>query len=83
MLAFEFEAFAENGMIRIPDKYAPMVRREDELKIIVLKKENSNISPERKNSNIKKFLKQIREKKIFHDINDPVEWQNQIRNEWP
>ena len=80
MLAVEFETHARNGTIEIPGKYRAMV--EGELKIIILKKEKKpKMSEKDKKTQLKKLLKQIREKNIFQTIDDPVEWQRTTRDE--
>jgi type II secretory ATPase GspE/PulE/Tfp pilus assembly ATPase PilB-like protein len=40
------------------------------------------MSEKGKITQLKKLLKQIREKNIFQTIDDPVEWQRTIRDEW-
>ena len=81
MLAVEFETHARNGTIEIPEKYRAMV--EGELKIIILKKEKKpKMSEKGKTTQLKKLLKQIREKNIFQTIDNPVEWQRTTRDEW-
>lgn len=81
MLAVEFETHAENGIIKIPEKYRKIA--EGDLKIIILKEEEkSKVPGKQKIANIKKLLKQIQGKDIFQNIEDPLEWQKAIRNEW-
>ena len=81
MLAVEFETIAENGIIRIPDEYIKMV--DGDLKIIILKQETPPKTEGVSNSfRIQKLLRHIRGKKFFHDIDNPVEWQRTIRDEW-
>ncbi|HLP46610.1 MAG TPA: hypothetical protein VK469_11710 [Candidatus Kapabacteria bacterium] len=81
MLAVEFETHVKNGMIQIPEKYREMA--EGLLKIIILKQEQKTIvSSRNKCPHLKKLLTQIRRKNIFQAINDPVEWQREIRDEW-
>jgi hypothetical protein len=83
MVAYEFEAHAKDGIIKIPEEYREIA--EGTLKIIVLKQEQKpGTSKERqvKLSNMKKLLKQIRDKNIFQSIADPQEWQRTIRDEW-
>ena len=82
MWAVEFETHARNGMIKIPEKYREMA--DGELKIIILKQreKESGIPGESKNTNIKRLLEQIKAKNIFHTLQDPVEWQRTIRDEW-
>jgi len=81
MLAVEFETNVKNGMILIPGKYREMA--EGLLKIIILKEEHKPKSASRNNyPNLKKLLTRIRRKNIFQSIDDPVEWQRAIRDEW-
>jgi hypothetical protein len=82
MWAVEFETHAKNGMIKIPEKYREMA--DGELKIIILKQQEKKpkISGKSKNTNIRRLVKQIKTRNIFHTIQDPVEWQRTIRDEW-
>jgi flagellar motor switch protein FliG len=81
MLAVEFETQVENGIIKIPEKYRDVV--EGDLKIIILKEEKkSKIPGKQKMANIKRLLKQIQEKNIFQNIENPAAWQKAIRDEW-
>ena len=83
MLAVEFETQARNGMIKIPEEYRQLA--DGDLKIIILKhdkKPEPEISNQWKNFHMKNLLMQIREKGIFQTIDDPVEWQRTIRDEW-
>lgn len=53
------------------------------LKIIILNQERKTlVSSRNKCPNLKKRLTQIRRKNIFQAMNNPVEWQREIRNEW-
>lgn len=81
MLAVEFETSAKNGIIKVPEEYRKMV--DGDLKIIILKEDKQpKINGGNNNSRIKKLLKQIREKNIFQEIDNPAEWQRTIRDEW-
>ena len=81
MLAVEFETYVENGIIKIPEKYRQMA--EGDLKIIILKEEEKpDVPTKQKVTNIKRLLKQIKEKNIFRDIENPGKWQKAIRDEW-
>lgn len=55
-----------------------------ELKIIILKQREKGpkIPGKSKNKNIRRLLEQIKAKNIFHTLQDPVEWQRTIRDEW-
>lgn len=81
MWAVEFETYAKNGMIEIPEEYRNMA--EGQLKIILLKQDQkTRPSTIERNSNIKNLLKRIQEKNIFQSIDNPAEWQRTIRDEW-
>jgi UDP-N-acetylmuramyl tripeptide synthase len=38
--------------------------------------------PSTQYQNIKKILDKAKDKNLFQDIKDPVEWQREIRKEW-
>jgi hypothetical protein len=81
MQAIEFETQVNNGMIKIPEKYREFAY--GKLKIIMLKQSKDSKHPDKnKISDIKGILKEIREKNIFQKIDNPVDWQRTIRNEW-
>ena len=81
MLAVEFETHVENGMVKIPAKCREMM--EGNLKIILLKPDKkAKVPGKQKTAQLKKLLKQIREKNIFGAITNPIEWQREIRDEW-
>ncbi len=81
MLAVEFETHVENGIVKVPSKYRAMM--EGELKIILLKPDRKpKVTFKQNTTQLKKLLKQIREKNIFRTIGNPVEWQRAVRDEW-
>jgi hypothetical protein len=83
MWAVEFETHATDGIIRIPEEYKKIA--EGDLKIIILKPEPETSLPAKRQtriSNMKKLLKQIKDRNIFQSVDDPVEWQKKTRNEW-
>lgn len=81
MVAVEFETQAQNGMIKIPEEYREMAQ--GELRVILLKgEEKSKTADSSQGIEIKKILKQIQGKNIFKSIDNPVEWQRTIRDEW-
>ncbi|NIM12313.1 MAG: hypothetical protein GTO45_09385 [Candidatus Aminicenantes bacterium] len=81
MVAVEFETYAKNGIIKIPEKYREFM--DGELKIIMLKQDEiAGSARNNKMADIKKSLKQIRERNIFQRIDSPEEWQETLRNEW-
>lgn len=81
MVAVEFETYAKNGIIKIPEKYRDFM--DGDLKIIMLKQdEKAGNAGKNKMAGIKKSLKRIRERNIFQRIESPEEWQKTLRNEW-
>ncbi len=82
MLAVEFEADVKNWIIQIPERYKKVVA--GKFKIITLKAERPTTSVFKKTAGdtLKQLLNRIREKNIFHSIDDPVEWQKKNRDEW-
>jgi len=81
MIAVEFETHVAGGMIRVPNEYTKML--DGDMKVILLKEEEKpEALAQQKKSNLKKLLKKIQGKNIFRSINDPVEWQRTLRNEW-
>jgi hypothetical protein len=45
-------------------------------------KKSGNKEIKKKRQKLKKILKKIQGKNIFKSIDDPVEWQRSIRDEW-
>ena len=79
MNALEFSSKIEHGAIRIPQKY------EDEYenayaRVIMLVEKPDNFLV-RKNKMRLAFQK-MKDLKMFEQIENPVEWQKQLRNEW-
>ncbi len=83
MIAVEFETHVKNGKITIPAQYRKMA--EGDLRIILLKNElpiDISLPTPTRISALQQLLKDIQAKNIFKDIDDPVQWQRDIRNEW-
>lgn len=78
MEAVEFEAFSDNGIIRIPEKYQKMANAK--LKIILLRDEIEKGME--KKAKIKELIKEIKKNHIFEEIKNPEKWQEELRNEW-
>jgi hypothetical protein len=78
MKAIEFETTIQDGVIRIPDP----TLSDQPVRVIVLWEENSE--PKRNYDPVKldEALKKVVELNPFRDIEDPVEWQRRIRDEW-
>ncbi|MBC8385377.1 MAG: hypothetical protein H8E57_07655 [Candidatus Cloacimonetes bacterium] len=79
MNAIEFNARPTKGMIKIPAKYLEFTK--GLVHIIVLKKEQEQ-KIQYKKKEIIRLLKHIQKQNVFDKIDDPVKWQQDIRNEW-
>ena len=80
MYALEFYSKAEDGVIKIPNEYIDKIN--GIIKIIVLKEEDKIENQKYKFDNLESILKIIKSKHIFEDIENPIKWQREIRNEW-
>lgn len=68
-----------NGTLKIlGDVRLPKNRRA----ILTILDEEPKDSPESKKEKLFAAFKKLAEKDIFPDIDDPVEWQRKLRDEW-
>jgi hypothetical protein len=77
MQALEFQAYISDGMIKIPFDYSQYKNKK--VKIIML------LPDEKDNYNKQELLSAFEEAhslNIFAEIDNPVEWQKHIRDEW-
>jgi len=81
MLAVEFETHSKNGVIKMPSRYRDIA--EENLRILILKQEKLENASNRQRSlsGLKDLLKKIQDKNLFKGIENPLEWQRQIRDE--
>jgi len=81
MLAVEFETHSKNGVIKMPRRYRDIA--EENLRILILKQEKLENASNRQRSlsGLKDLLKKIQDKNLFKGIENPLEWQRQIRDE--
>jgi len=49
---------------------------------IVVAKQTATLAEPSQSERIKNILEAAKDKKLFDDIEDPVEWQREIRKEW-
>jgi len=80
MIAFQFDAFVEDGLITVP-KEVKKELGDGIFKVILLKEGKKNSINEFK-KNIKLLFEQFPDTTPFKEIEDPVAWQKQIRSEW-
>jgi hypothetical protein len=78
MYAIEFESVPKDGYIQIPEKYKEVF--DSQIKIILIKEDQGTGMKDKKD--IKELIEKILRIDVFKRIEDPVEWQREIRNEW-
>lgn len=79
MNALEFSSKIEHGTIRIPKKYEDEYENAYARVIMLVEKPNDFLV--RKNK-MRLALQKMKDVKMFEQIENPVEWQKQLRNEW-
>jgi hypothetical protein len=78
MNALEFSTVIEHGQITLPDEYKSL--ENTLVRIIILsEKEFLKTNPKEKLKNAFKDLKNI---KSFHKIDNAIDWQKKVRDEW-
>jgi hypothetical protein len=79
MRAYEINAKLKDGKVKIPDGILP--KESGDVKLIVMindEQSKKNYDPEK----MKKVLDKMKKVKMFKNIEDPVEWQRKLRDEW-
>ena len=79
MKAIEFTTTIKNGIIRLPIKYKKFA--DSVVRIILLADEKKRKSISKKEK-LEKLFAEATKKNIFKSIENPIEWQKKIRNEW-
>ncbi len=78
MKTLEFTTKIKNGIIKIPERYSNL--KDIDVNVILQMEDDKRNSNQ--TINIISALQEIRKKKIFNKIDDPLNWQREIRNEW-
>lgn len=78
MNALEFSGKIEQGIIRLPKQYEAYDNTY--ARIIILVEQPPQLLE--KKEKLRLIFKKMEQIRMFSNINDPVEWQKQIRNEW-
>lgn len=76
MRAIEFKADIKDGIIEIPAEYKSL--KNQVARVIILTEDKSETNPD----SLESVLKAIQERKVFGEIDDPVRWQQSLREEW-
>ncbi len=80
MRALEFETQIHDGVIVLPQQYKRLSVNKS--RIIVLLVED-NVEPlNQQKDNLRLAVQKLQEINPFKTINNPVEWQKQLRDEW-
>ncbi|MBW8051787.1 MAG: hypothetical protein FVQ77_15915 [Cytophagales bacterium] len=81
MRTIEFETQVENGIIKIPKNITEDVNNK-KVKILIKVDRDKNVQINYNMKEIEKLLKKIYAKNVFNSIENPVNWQKKIRDEW-
>jgi hypothetical protein len=77
MNAVEFSGKIEKGLIKVPDEYQNI---DKEVRVIMLFDEaEKKVS---KKDMLRDVISEMKKVKMFANIDDPLQWQKTIRNEW-
>ena len=77
MKTLEFKARVRNGTIKIPDSDQKKINEEVNV-VLSWNDSEKNYDPQK----IQSILNKLKKEKIFDKIDNPVEWQRNLRNEW-
>jgi hypothetical protein len=78
MNPLEFTTKIERGVIHLPKEYEEYDNSVAHVVITVETPENKSSKKE----NLLAVLKKIQKTSVFQDIENPLDWQKNIRNEW-
>lgn len=78
MQQLEFKVQAKNGIIQIPSKFKKYENAFLKILIQPAVKENQDM----KKQKILQIVNQIKDKQVFKNICNPLEWQKELRDEW-
>lgn len=74
-IEFETDLSGGNGLIKLPDEYKQL---SGHVKVILLTEE---VIANQKGK-LLMLIQKAKSMQLFKNINDPVEWQKNIRDEW-
>ncbi|MEL7221128.1 MAG: hypothetical protein AAGJ93_07400 [Bacteroidota bacterium] len=76
--ALEFSSIIQEGVIRLPVEYGDFNNQRAKVIVLLQPDEEPLLQRER----LVAIFKEMENQTMFSDINDPVTWQKQLRNEW-
>ncbi len=77
MKALEFHTKIHEGIIQLPEKFKAWANAQ--VKIILLMEADT---PLQDDAEINQLIAEIQARNPFRSIEDPIAWQNQLRDEW-
>lgn len=78
MQAIEFQTYISNGTIKIPKDYSRYNNKKAKIIMFVSDDDTGNYNKQK----LVSAFEEARELNIFSEIENTVEWQKQVRNEW-
>ena len=78
MNSVEFTTKIEQGVIRLPKEFEEYENAVAHVTVTLETPEDAKTKKER----LFKVLKKAQEANLFQDIEDPVQWQKELRDEW-
>jgi len=78
MNSLEFTAKIEHGVIHLPKEFEDYENAIAHVSITLETPEEKKTKKE----NLSKAFKKAQKAKLFAEIENPVEWQRELRNEW-
>jgi hypothetical protein len=79
MNALEFTTRIEEGVIHLPQKYNEYQNSYVRIILLVDDSTNKNLTKKEK---LRATFRKMRNQKMFVGIENPLEWQKKLRNEW-
>lgn len=80
MQAFEFMAQIKDGTIEVPPQYHHLIG--GQARVIVLTDDLSQPTLTERISIMNEAVEQLSDRRVFGGIEDPVAWQQSLRDEW-
>ena len=79
MNALEFSTKIEHGTIQLPKRYEEEYENAFARVIVLVEKPDDFLN---KKNKLRLAFQKMKDVKMFEKIENPVEWQKQLRNEW-
>jgi len=80
MRALEFETQIHDGVIVLPQPYKQLSVNKSRVIILLAEDNEEPLSPEKED--LRLAVQKLQDVNPFKTINEPVEWQKQLRDNW-